>query len=124
MPSKENASRSSEILIRKTPKARARRLELQYGKSLQINRRVYKIIYCEEIFYNGSFNMGLCDAESCTLFVLANSEVEQTLVHEIMHAEFEESGLRQHPKYDDGVEEIVCEIAAKSLTSLYRLRAK
>lgn len=100
------------------------KLERTYGKTIQINRKVYKIVYCEALLGDGQSIAGLCDSQSTTLYVVDGSDIQETLLHEILHSEIAESGIRQTPGWSRDIEELICETISQGLSHTYRLKKK
>jgi hypothetical protein len=95
-----------------------------YGKAVQINRKVYKIVYCEALLVDGQSVAGLCDSQNTTLYVVDGSDIQETLLHEIIHSEIAESGIRQTPGWTRDIEELVCEAVSQGISHTYRLKKK
>jgi hypothetical protein len=100
------------------------KLERTYGKSIQINRKVYRIVYCEALLGDSQSIAGLCDSQSTTLYVVDGSDIQETLLHEIIHAEIAESGIRQSPGWTRDIEEMVSENISQGISHTYRLKLK
>lgn len=100
------------------------KLERTYGKNVQINRKVYRIIYCEALLGDSQSIAGLCDSQATTLYVVDGSDIQETLLHEIIHAEIAESGIRQSPGWTRDIEEMVAENISQGISHSYRLKLK
>lgn len=101
----------------------ARKFQFQYGRSIRISRVDYKIVPCETIHLNGQECLGVCDPEIGTLYVnIKVGSPAETLLHEIVHGELSECGIKQHPKWCTELEEIVAEVLSKAIASQFKLK--
>jgi hypothetical protein len=105
--------------VKSSPNRRAQ-LNKQYGSSIPIGRKRYKITWCDSIGIDGQNIAGLCDSTTKKIFVLDSEDVKETLIHEVLHAEIYEAGMRQMPSWSIDLEELVCECAARAI-SFYKL---
>ena len=101
-------------------------LRARYGSSVRVGRHKWKIVFCEELAYPESGELaGLCVPEQRTIYIRLwdNLNTEETLVHELIHAECYEAGLRQMPAWNINIEEMACEAASRVLSN-YDLRRR
>jgi len=113
-----------EAEISHVPSKDAKKFNRLFGKSMRISRHDYTFVWCTDLQLNGVGIQGLCDSESKTIYVDISKDVEETVIHEIVHAEFYEAGLRQRHDHDANLEEQVCEILAKGLSSAFKFRER
>ncbi len=95
-----------------------------YGAVIRINRADYRIQWVKEIILNGEQLAGLCNIQDKILYVDVTSEIEATLLHEVIHGEFHESGIKQRDDWCRNVEEQVCEMISQALSANFRFRKK
>lgn len=105
------------------PKSEVKKYTAQYGTSVHVSRDIYKLVFVKSI--NDGYCSGLCDFSTRTIYIAIDQEnVHKTLIHEIMHAEIECSGLRQAPSFTRDFEEIVCELASHAVGTNYVFRKR
>ena len=122
MSSEENAK--GVKFVRAKTKDRKEHEKL-YGKRLRISRHTWKIIYCNDLSYDGVFIAGLCSPQNFTIYIAIDHEdVHSTLLHEIFHAEVFASGLRQRHDWCTNMEEQLVEMFSLSVASIFTLRKK
>jgi hypothetical protein len=125
MPSAKNATRTHSIELKVANAQTTKSFRKRYGRFVQINRKQYELVFCEFIRYEGQEVAGLCKTDEKTIFIdISHNPIEETLIHEIVHAEVEESGLRQMVNWSDDLEELLAEMLAKSISHSYTLRLK
>jgi hypothetical protein len=100
--------------------AKVRELNAQYGSSVMAGRKRYKLIWCEWVRWDSNDLHGLCDSDERKIYV-TTIQLQETLAHELMHAEIFETGMRQMPSWNQNLEELVCE-AASRMFSQYKIR--
>ena len=102
----------------------ARRFYARYGRKLRVSRLDYQLIPCEELRLGRNDCFGICDPEEQKLYIRMGSEtaVTETLLHELVHAELSECGIKQHPKWCMELEEIVAEVLSKAIASQFKLK--
>lgn len=94
-----------------------------YGSSVRISRYTYKIVWVKSI--NDGNISGLCNFQERVIYMATDHEdIENTLIHEIMHGEIEASGLRHAPDFTRNIEEIICELASHAVGTNYVLRKR
>jgi hypothetical protein len=96
----------------------------KYGKSIQVNRKVYQLLWCEQLLVDSVPVAGLCDSEEQKIYIEPGTDVEPTLLHEIAHAEIAESGIRQTPGWNRDVEEMVVEVISQGIAFNYVLKRR
>lgn len=92
--------------------AKVKQLNKKYGSSVVAGKRRYRLIWCEWVKWDDRELYGLCDSENRQIFV-TDHQIKETLAHELMHAEIFEIGMRQMPSWNQDLEELVCECAAR-----------
>lgn len=105
---------------------RAKRPDLykRYGRSIRVNRTDYKVIFCEEVLNEGKPVTGLCVPSERVLLIKTDDPIEETLLHEICHAEFQEGGFVQRSDWDEKLEEQMAETIARAISHNYTLKKK
>lgn len=115
----------AKIEIKKLTYKEKIKWEKYLGKSHRINRKDYDVIYCAYLQIDDKQVAGLCSSNDKKIYVdVTLGDVESTLIHEIIHGEFAESGIRQRSDWTIDLEEVVCEMIAESMTTSFKLRAK
>lgn len=122
MSSAENARGACQLRYTPCKAKELKALHRRFGHTIRINRKDYELIYCTGLETDGKDAAGLCCPEDKQIYIQVNAApVEETLIHEIMHAELWEAGFRQRSDWDEDVEEQIVETAARSISHLYRL---
>lgn len=122
MPLGENAGEAQGIKATPTSEKNNKKYQKKYGSHFRISRYDYKIIYCDLISYNDQPCHGLCDPETRTIYIDVNSEsLEETIVHEILHAEVHEGGFKGADGWNDDLEEVMIQQLAKAVTHHFRI---
>jgi hypothetical protein len=87
----------------------------QYGTKFRAGHHIYKFIWCTEIFDdNNQPACGLTSFQEKTVYIDINfAEVQETIVHEMYHAEAYESGMKQIQSFHHELEELCCEAASR-----------
>ena len=94
-----------------------------FGATVRVSRYIYRLCWVKSI--NDGCTVGLCDFTGKTIYIAIDAEdIQQTLVHEIMHAEIDAAGLRQAPGFSRDFEEIMCELASHAVGTNYVLRRR
>lgn len=120
-----NVAEGNGFVCRRIDSAQRRRLETKFGKMVRISRKDYRLIYCQGLSNGRESLAGLCIPDEHCIYVNIEYEpIEETLVHEILHAEFCESGLQQMEAWNNDLEENIVEIVSKSLTHLFCFRRR
>lgn len=93
--------------------------------NVRISRADYEVLYCKHVEYRGQHVAGLCDIEAKKIYIDTSTEdTTETLLHEILHAEVYEGGIRQYPSWSQDLEEVLVEVFSRSIASLFTLRRK
>jgi hypothetical protein len=100
------------ISFKRLTPAKVRELNKKYGASIVAGKQRYKLVWCEWVRWDDRELYGLCDSEKRQIFVTLN-QIQETLAHELMHAEIYEIGMRQMPSWSQDLEELVCECASR-----------
>ena len=125
MPTITNASETEGVTCRTITRAERKRLETKFGKVVRISRKDYSIVYCHELRAGGQDLAGLCEPNRRVIYINIDFEpIEETLLHELFHAEFAESGLHQTNSWNHDLEELVVETLSKSTAHLFFLRRR
>jgi hypothetical protein len=96
----------------------------KYGRYVQCNRKRYEIFFVKDLKLANQPLQGLCVAQYQVIFVDVDSNIESTLLHEIIHGDFAEGGIRQMQCWSPDLEELVCEIVAESFSHNFRFSRK
>jgi hypothetical protein len=117
---------SSEISFKPIKGKTKQSLEKKYGKDIRIGRKNYKILYVNELTYEGRSAAGLCDSANQTIYIdpSVDDDIQTTLLHEICHAELSECGIRQCPGWTWDMEEMIAENISQGISLAYRLKRK
>lgn len=115
---------SEQIQVKRCSNLEQSRYNKMYGNIVRINRFDYQLTWCSEIYIDRQQVHGLCDVSDKIIYIDVTNELEETLLHEIIHAEFNEAGLKQHDKWDAGLEEIIAETISRGLTNIFKIRSK
>lgn len=96
----------------------------RFGKSFQSGAFKWTIVWCKAIESNGEKCCGLCVPKERKIYIDINQDdVEDTLIHEMFHAECYEVGLYTMPSWNSDLEELAAE-AASRLCRNFDLRRK
>ena len=93
------------------------------GRSVRVRHHLVPIILCSSIKFDGGECAGCYSAIERAIYIDITSDCAwETFMHEFIHAEISEGGLRQHPDWCEKLEEIVCETLAVGLLANFRFR--
>lgn len=85
-----------------------------YGTSFKAGGIRYRIIWCYEIEAHDRKCYGLCDTKDKKVYIdIRQDDIQETLIHEMLHAEFQECGMRQMDSLFPDLEELCCEAASR-----------
>jgi len=102
-----------------------KKLVAAYGHTIRISRNDYKLIWCSDLIWKERPIMGLCDTHNHVLHIVTDSiHCVDTLVHEIAHAEFAASGLRQTRFWTSDLEEQVVELMSQMIAATFQLKKR
>jgi len=125
MPTITDASETESTTYRAIGVAKRKRFEAKFGKVVRVSRKDYSIVYCHELRSGGQDLAGLCEPNRRVIYINTDFEpIEETLLHELFHAEFSESGLHQTNVWNHDLEELVVEMLSKAMAHLYNLRKR
>lgn len=101
--------------IIKAKRKQAAEFSKKFGSKFRAGHFDYTIVWCEEISSeDGTPICGLCDSPERKIFIdVCRKDVQETLIHEMFHAECYESGMRQMQQYHIDIEELCCEVASR-----------
>jgi len=86
----------------------------RFGTSFRAGSCVYRIIWCHSIQLSDRACYGVCNVEDKIVLVdIMHKDVQETLIHEMMHAEFHECGMSQMDALYSDLEELCCEAASR-----------
>lgn len=100
-------------------------LSRRFGSRVRIGRHDWRITYCSTLIWHGREIAGLCAPGDRRIYVCIydNIDTQETLIHELLHAECHEAGLRQMPIWSENTEELICEAASRVLSN-YEVRRR
>jgi hypothetical protein len=125
MPTIINASQAEGTSYRSIGAKERRRYESRFGKMARVSRHDYSIIYCRELTSGGQNLAGLCEPNERHVYINIDYDpIEETLLHELFHAEFSESGLHQTNVWNHDLEELVVELLSKAMSHLFYIRKR
>lgn len=111
------------LSFKKLSPQKTAQLNKTYGTFALAGRKKYKLIWCEWLKWEENQLWGLCDYESKKIYV-TEKELKETLIHELIHAEIGESGMRCMPSWNIDLEELVCEAASRMLSQFKLTRER
>lgn len=86
----------------------------KFGSSFQCGAIKYKAIFCEELFVDDEKCFGACDYKEKIIYVDVNmQDFQETLIHELYHAEAYEAGMCQMRSFYHDLHELCCEVASR-----------
>ena len=99
----------------KAPVKAQKKYRDRYGLKFKAGQSTYKIVWCYDLMNDdGQSLCGMCHYQIKTVFIdIKLDEIQETLVHEIFHAEAYESGMKQVRIFHSDLEELCCEIASR-----------
>lgn len=84
-----------------------------------------KVVICTDLQVYDRDCFGCFDPNTRTLFIdVTAGNPWETLIHELVHAEIAESGLRQTGSWNADIEEIVCEVMSATMLHNFKIRKK
>lgn len=81
---------------------------MSFTKSINILGKRYKVRVVKK--HPDAGVLGTHDAEAAEIIVTAGEDAHATFLHEVLHAVFYRSGVRQTHSWSPDVEEILCEM--------------
>jgi len=126
MSDQEAVSGDAQVQVANASAKLAASMDKKYGSILRISRYDYKIQWCDFILRGRQPCYGLCDPATKTIYIDVNNPktVEETLVHEIMHAELAEGGFTGVDGFDDALEELLIQQISKAITHHFKLKRR
>jgi len=86
----------------------------KFGTSFRAGHAIYKIVWCKELFNDERACYGVCNPEMKEIYIdITQSDIQETLIHEMFHAEVYESGMKQMSSFYHDLEELCCEAASR-----------
>lgn len=127
MPLEENDQRSSPIKFKKAKHSDVRRFKKLLGARVLVGKFSMPVHYVTELVVDGESVMGAFCGYRRMIFVdiergPLHEDVVATFLHELFHAEISESGLRQHPEWSHGIEEVVVDLLSRAIAFSFGVR--
>ena len=86
----------------------------KYGTRFKAGQRVYKIVWCMGIVIDERNAYGCCNYEERAVYIdITKRDIQETLIHEMFHAECYECGMSQVSAFHPDLEELCCEVASR-----------
>jgi hypothetical protein len=96
----------------------------KYGTTFQAGHYKWKIVYCTNIFNGEQECAGLCKHDTKSIYIdIKLPNVEETLIHEMFHAECFEVGLYTMQSWHSDLEELAAEACSRTVRN-FELRKK
>jgi hypothetical protein len=125
MSSTPHAGRFNELRFTLEKPARIKALHKRYGHFIRVSRQSVELVFCTSLEYEGEEPAGLFVPSERQIYInIRAAPIEETLIHEIGHAELWEGGFRQRSDWDADVEEQIVETIARGLSHMYHLRLR
>lgn len=128
MANKRNNSETNQINFKKIAVGKLRTTYRKYGTSIRIGRADYTINFCSFLFLDSQECHGLCDTVTKNIYIKFEKNdtdlMEQTLLHEIVHAALDECGVSVTSSWSSEIEEMVVEAVSRDLANLYRFQIR
>lgn len=122
MSSAKNASGPYELRCQMEEASKTKSYRKRFGHFIRINRKEYELVFCKDLSYEGKEVAGLCASDERKIYINTSAEpIEETLLHEIWHAEVAEAGLRQMTNWSEDLEELTAELIGKAVSHNYKL---
>ncbi len=69
----------------------------RFGTSFRAGHSIYRIVWCYDLFSDeGQAAYGVCSYEDKSIYIdIKQKDIQETLIHEMFHAEVYESGMKQ-----------------------------
>jgi hypothetical protein len=126
MPSSANAHGTHELSVTLAEPKKAKAFYKRFGRFIAVNRKTYELVVCSSLIIGGQDCAGACVSEERRIYInlSASGPVEETLIHEIGHAEVHEGGYRQRTDWDPNLEEMLVELFGKAISHQYTLKVR
>jgi hypothetical protein len=125
MSSTPNAGRAHELHCTRETAKNLRALHKRYGRTVRVNRKEYELVFCAQLAVGGEEVAGACVSQDREIYVsTAYPQIEETLIHELVHAEIHEAGFRCRIDWDPNLEEMFCELVGRSISHGFSLRRR
>jgi hypothetical protein len=122
MPHHKNGPNPDGVMFEKISRQESTKYHKHYGKKVRINRLDYSFVFCRNLRLNGELAEGVCSPNYQTLYLDVDSErMDETILHELMHAEACEAGLRQMNCWSMDLEELIVEMVGKAVSYNFKL---
>ena len=101
----------------------AERFYKKYGHKLKVAYKEYDLIASDGYIKDEhGFNQGLCVFTKKQIFVNAQGkEVDETVLHELIHAILESTGFHQMPSWTIDLEELLCENISNAIIANFKI---
>lgn len=102
-----------------------RKLNSKFGSKFRSSHSIWRIVWCSNLHdSDGEKVVGLCVYKEKTIFIdVSYGEIQETLVHEMFHAESAETGLHQLLSWSLDVEHMATGVVERILKN-FELRKK
>lgn len=101
------------------------RFTSKYGSHVQAGRKLYALCWASEVVVDGVSVAGLCDSDKCILYINTSVEdVMATLLHEWVHSEIAESGIRQCVGWTRDMEEVLAETLSQGFCHNFNFKKR
>ncbi len=98
-----------------------KKFERKYGAECKAGHYTYRLVWCQDLRDDSRPLCGLCAPQEKVIFIdVSQEDYEETLIHEMYHAEVAESGMRQMPSWNIDIEELCCEIASRVTRHVFK----
>jgi hypothetical protein len=96
-----------------------------YGKTYDASRKVYDLIYTSRLVLDGHEIEGLCYPQDHKIFINVHdgkNSAWSTVLHEALHAECAEGGVRQMSCWARDLEELIVEKFSEAIAHNFKLK--
>lgn len=112
------------IKYKRVPNIKNSRYNKMYGRVLRCGHQDYELVWCTDLYESDRSYRGLCNLSDKVIYVDVSEEMEQTLLHEYLHALIHECGFKQREDWDRNLEEQLVEVFSQSLLKLFKIRRR
>ena len=86
----------------------------RFGTRFKAGHHTYKIVWCAGVILDDKHVYGCCHYENRAIYIdITKKDIQETLIHEMFHAECYESGMSQMSAFHSDLEELCCEVASR-----------
>lgn len=120
----EKDAEGLEVVSAKKARAKdAAKYKRRLGSWVRVSRYKISVVYVEELTIDDKALCGIFMPDKKIIMVdIGKGDVEETLLHEVFHAELHYSGVNMNPKWDHDLEETVVELLSRAVVHTFRLR--